>query len=320
MTPYSTVIDQIQAKVAGASRPQVTFLRADITDVDAEVPMRRTPNQSALAAGVVVEVDDELMYVLDVDSTTATPMVVRGWAGTTATAHNDETLVRVNPRFPRHEVVSEFWIECSASYPNIGRPHTTRIHTVAGDSILAIPLGDFDGVVPDLDSLATGVAPIPGSVVGDMLAVRSNNGYGSSNVRATVRQSMWFDAPEPTPYAQVVLANPVPASGTLDVTVMVPYDAGTVPELVAPSDDIEVVLGATRSGLNALVLGTVFRLMQTRVVQRTDLAHQNESRTHDEVTVGDLATVIDRLRIIRDRARSEAALQLRALYPWRVSQ
>ena len=319
---FDHIIEQVLAKSAGATRPQVTFTRGDVDAEVGQVPMQRPPNGAALSPGVIVEVDTEMMYILDVDSTSGVPTVVRGWGETEPTLHTDQSVVRINPRFPRHEVVSEFWVECSASYPNIGRPHTSRVWPAPGDRTVNLSFGDYDGEVPELDSVKTGTIPIPGAVVGDLLAIRSTNVFGNHNVRGQIRQSTWFgpDLGSGTPYAQLALAEPASGGGPMDVTVMVPYDAGIVPETVAPDDDIADLLGASRSGLNALVLGTVFRLMQTRVVQRTDLGHQNESRIHDEVTVGDLATVIDRLRIIRDRARSEAALQLRALYPWRVSQ
>ena len=318
-TTYAALIDSVIAKTMGAARPLLTFVVGDLDDVSTDVALRRVGG-TTLTPGAVLEVDTELCYVLTVNATSGEATVVRGWGGTEATGHVDATAARINPRFSRHEAIDEFWVECSASYPNIGRPHTSRIATLPGDSIVAIALGDYDGAVPELDSLRTGIAAIPGSVVGDLLAARSNNGYGSSNVRAQVRQSVWFmdGSGAQVPYGQLVLANPAPAAGTLDVTVMVPYDAGITPETIRDDEDMESLLGASRSAINALVLGTVFRLMQTRVVQRTDIANQNESRSHDEVTVGDMATVIERLRIIRDRARAEAAQQLRAMYPWRV--
>ena len=94
--------------------------------------------------------------------------------------------------------------------------------------------------------------------------------------------------------------------------------ADVIAEDVGVDEDLESTLGATRSGLNALVIGTVYRLMTTRVVQRTDLAHQSESRLAEEVSIGDLATLTDKLRVVRDRARADAASQLRSAYPWRL--
>jgi hypothetical protein len=295
VTTYAATIESIMTKVAGGARAMVNFVRGDLDATETQVPLVMRAHAS-LSTGAIIEMGTELAYVMEIETTSKVATVVRGWAGTVPVAHPDGTVVRLNPRFTRREATEEFWVECSASFPNIGRPATVAVPVSPGQRVAAVT--------------------VPSAVVGDTLACRYGDGR---SVRGVVRPITTFDdAGSATAGAQLVLNEAAAGSGTLVVTLLVPYDAGVTPETVAPSADLETVLGASRSGLNALVLGTVFRLMQTRSVQRTDLANQNESRLGEEVTVGDLATITDRLRQVRDRARAEAAQQLHAVYPWRM--
>ena len=58
----------------------------------------------SIVKGVVIEINAELMYVLQVVSTTVS--VLRGYAGSTAAAHTANDIVRVSPKFPTHRIVS----------------------------------------------------------------------------------------------------------------------------------------------------------------------------------------------------------------------
>tara|TARA_R110002050_G_scaffold284633_1_gene433928 strand:- start:2309 stop:3265 length:957 start_codon:yes stop_codon:yes gene_type:complete len=58
---------------------------------------------SGIVPGVVIEIGSELCYVKDVQNSLVTTM--RGYAGSTATAHLVDTLVRVSPKFPEHRII-----------------------------------------------------------------------------------------------------------------------------------------------------------------------------------------------------------------------
>lgn len=59
---------------------------------------------SGLSAGII-EVGEELIYAQQFDRETGTfSGCLRGWRGTTAAAHGDNTLIRNSPRFPRISV------------------------------------------------------------------------------------------------------------------------------------------------------------------------------------------------------------------------
>ena len=60
---------------------------------------------SGIVKGVIIEINEELMYVTSVDGTTVN--VIRGYGGSTAssTGHAINSLVRVSPKFPTHRII-----------------------------------------------------------------------------------------------------------------------------------------------------------------------------------------------------------------------
>ena len=60
---------------------------------------------SGIVKGVIIEINEELMYVTSVDGTTVN--VIRGYGGSTAssTGHAVDSLVRVSPKFPTHRII-----------------------------------------------------------------------------------------------------------------------------------------------------------------------------------------------------------------------
>jgi len=62
-------------------------------------------SNSGIVKGVIIEINEELMYVTSVDGTTVN--VIRGYGGSTAstTGHAINSLVRVSPKFPTHRII-----------------------------------------------------------------------------------------------------------------------------------------------------------------------------------------------------------------------
>lgn len=91
-----------------------------------------------------IEVDNELMHVWSHTASTLTSVVARGHGGSTAAAHADDALVRVNPRFPR-QVLAETLRREVRSWPN------TLYAPVSGEfSVLSTTEAiDLDGLAND---------------------------------------------------------------------------------------------------------------------------------------------------------------------------
>ena len=60
---------------------------------------------SGIVKGIIIEINEELMYVTSVDGTTVN--VIRGYGGSIAspTGHAVDSLVRVSPKFPTHRII-----------------------------------------------------------------------------------------------------------------------------------------------------------------------------------------------------------------------
>jgi hypothetical protein len=71
-----------------------------------------------LRQGGVIQIDSELMYVWEVTSGSKTATVERGWNGTTATSHANSSVVIVDPKFPRAQILEAI----NAEIDDLSRP------------------------------------------------------------------------------------------------------------------------------------------------------------------------------------------------------
>jgi hypothetical protein len=103
---YGSLIDTIQSQLQGfiTDAPMygqvVNTVQADDTEIKLTVPAMCQPSG-------LIEIDDELMFVLSWDAATSTAVIPawgRAQQGTTAAAHLPGAKVSINPRYPRRRV------------------------------------------------------------------------------------------------------------------------------------------------------------------------------------------------------------------------
>ena len=98
---------------------QVPEDAADISATATSFVVNGSGGDSAFTAGVI-EVGDELMYARAYNPTTRTfSGLIRGWRGTTASTHPYQTLVRNNPKIPRHAVKRAINDTITSLYPRV---------------------------------------------------------------------------------------------------------------------------------------------------------------------------------------------------------
>lgn len=85
-------------------RRELDQLEGSVTDVAGTVTL--THNATGVKPQSRIEIDNELLHVWSHNTATQVATVARGHGGSTAAAHADNALVRVNPRFPR-QVLAE---------------------------------------------------------------------------------------------------------------------------------------------------------------------------------------------------------------------
>lgn len=135
MAILANIIEKVLMKLEGTSGDTDIYgtLSANIT-ADATtftVLGASYADGSGFSTGLI-EIGTELIYVQDIDRSTGVfSGVLRGFRGTTATAHSAGILVRNNPRYPVSLVKDEINNVLQSLYPRIIAPKKTELTSIA---------------------------------------------------------------------------------------------------------------------------------------------------------------------------------------------
>ena len=133
MAAVSTLVDRIYRDFLNKPDDLSAFSRLDgaidntTTTVIYEDGLLSSEEENLLAGGALVEVNQELMLVTNIVSSTRTLTVARGYAGTTADSHGDKTNMFINPTFPRKSVFDAVADNISRLYPSLYNITTTNV-------------------------------------------------------------------------------------------------------------------------------------------------------------------------------------------------
>ena len=133
MAAVSTLVDRIYRDFLNKPDDLSAFSRIDgaidntTTTVIYEDGLLSSEEENLLAGGALVEVNQELMLVTNIVSSTRTLTVARGYAGTTADSHGDKTNMFINPTFPRKSVFDAVADNISRLYPSLYNITTTNV-------------------------------------------------------------------------------------------------------------------------------------------------------------------------------------------------
>lgn len=291
MTTAGNLVDRtVQNLLAGTVEERnkiASSLDASTTSVPIEYSL------GSLREQTVFQVDAELMYIWEVDTTSKTLTVERGFGGTTAATHADGAIVTVNPRFPRSQVLQALNDELAdLSSPmnglfqmktvDLSYNGSDRMINLAGISTLIDVydvrwryLSDDYPVVRNYRLMRN----MPTSDFGTGLALSLDEDVMSSTIRVIYKDAY-------TPFST--------EASTLAST------------------------GAGTEIADLLVLGAQIRLIAGREIKRNFTESQGDTRRADEVPAGAMnASVTNLLRLRRDRIQAEAA-RLNRQYPTRI--
>ena len=125
MAAVSTLIDRIYRDFLNKPDDLSAFSRLDgaissttSTSVVYEAGLFSSEEENLLGSGALIEIGQELMLVTAANTSTRTLTVSRGYAGTTAATHADETNIFNNPTFPRKSVYEAVSDNISRLYPS----------------------------------------------------------------------------------------------------------------------------------------------------------------------------------------------------------
>ena len=120
MTTFNELTEEVLINLEGFTLRQdrTTYLTSSITDSDLSVALANGEN---IGKGLV-EIDEELIHLDSVDRTDRSAVISpfgRGYRGTTATSHSQNTKVTFSPSFPKISVKRAINDTIKAVYPNI---------------------------------------------------------------------------------------------------------------------------------------------------------------------------------------------------------
>ena len=134
MAAVSTLVDRIYRDFLNKPDDLSAFSRLDGamsdttgTTLTYESGLFSSEEENLLGNGALVEVDQELMLVTAANTSTRTLTVSRGYAGTTAATHADNTNVFINPTFPRKSVFDAVADNIVRLYPTLYNVTTTNV-------------------------------------------------------------------------------------------------------------------------------------------------------------------------------------------------
>jgi len=248
---------------------------------------------SSIVKGVVIEINAELMYVLQVASTTIS--VLRGYGGSTAAAHTANDIVRVSPKFPTNRIISSLnddLADLSAPGQGLFQMKTTSFTYNAGvdgydltgltsaeiDSIYSVTYADIgtEAAEPDVSSWR--------------LRRNRDTASFSSGLALILYTGAW-------PGQKITVMYKSPFTSITDGTTA------------------RSTVGLATTAYDLPPLGAAMALMTTTPIRREFLDAQGTSRMADEVPPGAISASFRDL-MGRRRARVEAeASRLVSQYP-----
>jgi hypothetical protein len=246
---------------------------------------------NGLRAGSVFEVDSELIYIWAADSGTKTLTVERGYAGTTPASHSSGAIIKLNPRFPKAQMLDAL----NQDIEDLSSPLNGLFR------VITLTL-EYNG--SDRQINLTGATNVI-----DLVDVRLR--YLSDDFPYVSKTKLQRDLPT-SDFASgyAIVFNEALMSGDLRVRYKAPFA-----RVSSLSDDVQSIAGVPTSMEDILEMGVMARMLSTREVKRAFIESQGDTRRAEEVTNGAMRDSFGNiLRLRRDRIIAEAA-KLSRLYP-----
>jgi len=291
VTTAGQLIDRVNSELLAGTVEERNKLAASTDSSQTDIEM--TYSLGSLRENTVFQIGTELMYVWEVNTTSKTATVDRGYGGTTAAAHTIGDIVTVSPRFPRHQILNGL----NADLADLSSPMNGLFQMKTVD----VSYNGSDRMVN-----MTGVTEII-----DLYDVRYR--YLNDDYPIVRNVRLLRDMPISDFASGFVLAFDAPVrAGSVRVLYKAPYTA------FATEADTVADAGGTASLDDLLILGAQIRVMAGREVKRNFTESQGDTRRAEEVPAGAVGgSILNLQRLRRDRIQAEAA-RLNRQYPIRI--
>lgn len=289
------VVEKLRRQLAAAQRWEVTILDASANDTQDELSLRYELTPS-IEAGAILSINDEDVYVLEVDTSTYVVTVIRGWNGSDAGHHDVNDVVWIEPRWTGADLADTLRDEI-LSWP-------TKLFRVFGATV---DVASDDETV-ELATTFTGLYGI--------IDVRFNETAADTTAwkRADVRLQRGYSTTwEGAATSGVLLRykRGVLPAGSLYVEAAMPFDIDAWDWEADLVDDI----GIPESCIDLATLGVKVRLLADSEIGRSARDAQGDARNAQETPPGAAIGAAEALRQLYMRRMAEEVARLAARYP-----
>jgi hypothetical protein len=251
---------------------------------------------AGIRPGGVIQIDNELLYVWELNSGAKSVTVERGWNGTTAAAHASGAIVTVDPKFPRAQILEAINAELddlSSPVNGLFQIKSLELNYNGTSSMVNLPTTDK---IIDIVSVS----------------VR----YLSDDYPKIRRMRLIRDLPNDdfnSGYA-IRLDEEVRA-GRMVVVYKAPFT-----NVTTDAQNLQNITGIPTSCEDILMMGAQIRLISPREMKRNFTESQGDTRRAEEVPFGAVTGSVNQIiRMRRDRITAEAAKLMRQ-YPTFLSR
>jgi len=291
VTTAGTLIDRAVNELLAGTVEERNKVAAGVDASATEITL--SYSLSSIRDHTVVQIGDELVYVWQVNTSSKTLTVDRGYGGSTAAAHSAGAITVTSPRFPRGQMLTHLNSELNdLSSPMNGLFQVKTVNVAYNGSDRMINITDATDLI-------------------DLFDVRYrylNDDY------PIIRNVRLLRNMPTTDFASgfAVALDSYCRAGTIQILYKAPY--GTFTSGASTVADV----GGSGTLEDLLVLGAQIRAMAGREVKRNFTESQGDTRRGDEVPSGAVANSMMQLqRLRRDRIQAEAA-RLARQYPLRI--
>lgn len=238
-------------------------------------------DEQLMAAGVVIEAEAELMQVVSYSSLTFTATVIRGFMGTTAATHANDTPVLLSPPYARQSALDAVGDNILTLYP--------RLYTVTAGALTPV---------------TAGVATLDDPLAVEVIEVWSDDMMGTQDIDARIVDF------HPATGGRSLITNL--AHGSMWVRYRRRFGDAT------SEADTFTSLGLEERWANIVVAGAAADLMSGRDVPEVHTDWVGAVLKAENIPVGTRGEVSQRLAAYREYLITQAQKEMRAEYKAKV--
>ena len=305
-TPYSVgyLIDRTFDLLLGAAQEELNFLTDAVSATD--TAWQTDLALANLTRGIYVAVDDEVVWITGTQTGTGssgTIEVKRAMKGTTATAHNPDSVLVVNPFFTRYQVRQTLQDEIRSWAPQVFAVKTETISIT--NFVSGYDLGAID---PWLSVLDVKLSPdLLWSTPSDQNPIQcqykvihsaDKTMFPSGNALVVTNPQGVWDSPRTI---QLVYAAPIDVDTTFN------------------DGDLLTDMGMDTSDLDIPPYGAAWRLAVGREMRRMLTEAQGQVSDLTNFPAGYAVGAAEKFKELRDSRLGDAIYRLQSQYPIRMS-